>query len=164
MASTRTYKKSCSTKKGRDAMMKEAIALVEKYGLKHETRTYRSNPREIGLRFVIGQYACSFSFNGDTSVDSFLGHWHTEFVKGWRDREGYPPEFCWTIGGTINTITYSKATTYAETFEAFLGYLEAGIVRLKEVLEEQGLPIVQELDDNIFPEGDAILAATSVAA
>lgn len=144
------YRAACKTKEGRAALVAQVVALCERHGLKYEVQEWESiSPREVSVRFVVGQYACSVAFDGDMPVDEFTGDWHTQFVVGWRDLPGYPKHFDRVIGGSLNDTTYRKATSIADTADGLIDSLDRGIALLKLVLKKNDLALVQEDEPNL---------------
>jgi hypothetical protein len=136
----RTYN-LCLQKKNRALFAAEVKALADRLGATCRIEAEgRLRKRETRVVVQVGHYAVSMHFDGESSVNTFLGHWHMD-VSGpnWRDLPVYPKDFAGVIGGSMNEIHWGKATSFEQGFDGFLVSLERGIERLKPILAEANI-------------------------
>jgi hypothetical protein len=116
------YKSACSTKAKREAMARQVEMMAVRYGATAERRIGLWGPKAFDLTLALGDHRVMMTFNGASNVGAFLGHWYTE------GREArYPLRFAGAIQGSVNTITFAKATSIENSFDAFLLSLECGL-------------------------------------
>lgn len=121
----------CATEKSCKRCVARIEALAAKYGATIEFHEFNA-PREIGLDLVFGPYRCMIHFDGGSKVGAFLGHWHVDH----KSAATYPVTFGADIQGTINTYHYSKATTCAHSWHAFIWSIENGLAALAIEMEK----------------------------
>lgn len=118
---------ACKTAKGRERCAAAVEDLAKRMGATgSRSPHYEHAPRRIQLELAFGPYRCSMSFDGDSNVGAFLGHWFVSIDSNAR----YPKAFGVAINGTVNTYHYSKATTCEGAFWTFLYSLEKGLATL----------------------------------
>lgn len=143
---TNAYKLACSTKAKREALVGRIEALAGQLGVAVEAKPGALRERAITVYMQLAHYRVLMTFDGDSNVGAFLGHWHTEYPidmpRAERDAlPNYPKSFGSYCGGSVNDITWGKATTCVETFEELLFFLESGFAALKRKLEQHASEI-----------------------
>lgn len=124
------YRHMCSTKAGRAEVAHHIVAVARANGAFVLETWEDARHREAYIRIGLGPYQVSTHLEGSGSPGAFMGAWHTD-CSGAR----YPRTFSATIGGSINTVHYGKATTCEETLSGFLASLERGFTALKALVE-----------------------------
>lgn len=129
------YRAACKTKASREALVAAIVALCVQHDLKHEVEDWAEiSPSEVSVRFVVGHYACSVTFDGSLPVDEFTGDWHMDHAQDIENLPRYPANFGRVIGGSLNDTTFGKATSVSDTFEGLVARLDHGIALLKLIL------------------------------
>jgi len=127
MTARSEYAARCATKASRLALADEVSALAARCGATVERNEPDGlQPKWQHVCLAYGPYRISMSFMGGLRSDAWLAHWHTES----RSAAKYPPSFGYTVGGSVNTVHFAKATTCTTSWSRFLSCIEAGLLAL----------------------------------
>lgn len=117
------YQAQCATKACRDLMAKRIEEMAAEIGAEAIREDMgRMHSRGIYMRVSRGPYYVTMSFDGDSRVGAFLGHWN---IASGSDAT-FPRDFL----ETPNQFHFCKATTCTDSFLQFRNRLMACFMQL----------------------------------
>ncbi len=139
-----TRSKEVSTSAKREAIAKRLAEIAARHGATCE-RCNILTDREINLTLRLGRHWVSISLDG-RSTWGVLGHWNIDDRRWiydtaetgwgapghWEDSWApcFPPDFGFTVRGSVNECHYCKATTCTDSMPRFYEAIDAGLTEI----------------------------------